>query len=84
MPINKDKMKAMKKTYGDKKGEDVYYATENKQKHEAKKSTPKKSSYTKEERAKAREKVKNKGVLKHQDIIQKAFKSATHPRGKSK
>lgn len=30
MPINRKKMTAMKKTYGVKKGEDVYYAMENK------------------------------------------------------
>lgn len=32
MPINQSKMKAMKKQYGEKKGEDVYYATEQKAK----------------------------------------------------
>ncbi len=30
MPINRSKMKALKKEYGAKKGEDVYYAMENK------------------------------------------------------
>lgn len=30
MPVNKNKMKAMKKKYGSKKGEQVYYAMENK------------------------------------------------------
>jgi len=32
MPVNKDKMKAMKKEYGSEKGEQVYYAMENKEK----------------------------------------------------
>src|SRR6056300_2078741 len=32
MPVNKDKMKAMKKEYGSEKGERVYYAMENKEK----------------------------------------------------
>ena len=32
MPINKKKMAALKKEYGKKKGESVYYAMENKNK----------------------------------------------------
>lgn len=32
MPVNRSKMKAMKKTYGEKKGERVYYAMETKAK----------------------------------------------------
>ena len=32
MPVNKKKMAALKKQYGSKKGEDVYYALENKRK----------------------------------------------------
>ena len=35
MPVNKDKMEAMKKEYGSKKGEQVYYAMENKRKNYA-------------------------------------------------
>lgn len=31
MPVNKEMMKKMKKKYGEKKGEDVYYAVEKKQ-----------------------------------------------------
>lgn len=38
MPVNKKKMKALKKEYGAKKGESVYYAMEMK----AKKAKPKK------------------------------------------
>jgi len=34
MPINKSMMKNMKEQYGKKKGEDVYYAVEAKQKKE--------------------------------------------------
>lgn len=41
MPVNKKKMAAMKKTYGAKKGKDVYYASEMKGK---KKKTKKKST----------------------------------------
>lgn len=37
MPVNKKKMKALKKEYGAKKGEDVYYALENKAKKKKKK-----------------------------------------------
>lgn len=37
MPVNKKKMAAMKKEYGSKRGEEVYYAMENKQKHSKKK-----------------------------------------------
>lgn len=37
MPINQQKMKSLKKQYGEKKGEDVYYALENKAKHAKKK-----------------------------------------------
>lgn len=36
MPINEKMMKAMKKEYGKKKGESVYYAVENKKKMEDK------------------------------------------------
>lgn len=32
MPINREMMKSMEKQYGKKKGRDVYYATEQKQK----------------------------------------------------
>lgn len=32
MPINRKKMKALKKTYGKKKGKNVYFALENKSK----------------------------------------------------
>lgn len=32
-PVNRKKMAALKKEYGKKKGEDVYYAMENKEKH---------------------------------------------------
>lgn len=32
MPVNKAMMKNMKKKYGEKKGEEVYYAVEQKQK----------------------------------------------------
>lgn len=38
MPIVKKKMKAMKAEYGSKKGEDVYYATEQKAKKKARKT----------------------------------------------
>lgn len=37
MPVNKSKMAAMKKEYGTKKGEEVYYATEMKNKKKKKK-----------------------------------------------
>lgn len=37
MPINKDKMKALKKEYGTKKGSKIYYALENKAKQKQKK-----------------------------------------------
>lgn len=40
MPNNQSKMKAMKKQYGEKKGEDVYYATEQKAKAKRKKQKP--------------------------------------------
>jgi len=45
MPVIKKKMQAMKKKYGAKRGEDIYYATEMKQKK--KKRTKKISSYSK-------------------------------------
>ena len=35
MPVNRKKMAALKKEYGAKKGEDIYYALENKAKHKA-------------------------------------------------
>ncbi len=38
MPVNRKKMKALKKEYGAKKGEDIYYAMENKAKHSTKRS----------------------------------------------
>lgn len=41
MPVQKKKMKALKEEYGSKKGEEVYYAMENKAKHKPKKK-PKK------------------------------------------
>lgn len=46
MPINKKKMSSLKKQYGAKKGEDVYYALEAKEKKKAKhkKKSKKKSS----------------------------------------
>lgn len=37
MPVSKKKMAALKKHYGSKKGEDVYYAMENKAKKKHKK-----------------------------------------------
>ena len=37
MPVNQKKMKALKKEYGSKKGENIYYALENKAKHKRKK-----------------------------------------------
>ena len=37
MPINQKKMKAIKEEYGAKKGKQVYYAMENKQKQSPKK-----------------------------------------------
>jgi hypothetical protein len=37
MPVNQKKMKALKKQYGSKKGEDVYYAMEQKAKSKRKK-----------------------------------------------
>lgn len=36
MPVNQKKMKAMKKEYGSKKGKQVYYALEQKQKSKQK------------------------------------------------
>ena len=36
MPINELKMQALKESYGDKKGEDVYYAMEQQDKNKAK------------------------------------------------
>lgn len=36
MPINKKKMNALRKEYGFKKGEDVYYALESKEKKKRK------------------------------------------------
>lgn len=45
MPVNKSMMQAMKKEYGSKKGKQVYYAIEAKQKAKAKsKSKPSKKS----------------------------------------
>lgn len=41
MPINKKKMKALKKQYGHEKWEDVYYAMEMKAKKKKKKSKKK-------------------------------------------
>ena len=40
MPVNRKMMKAMKEQYGKKRGEDIYYATE--QKMKAKKAISKK------------------------------------------
>jgi hypothetical protein len=40
MPVNKSMMKSMKKEYGAKKGEAVYYAVEAKQKAKAAKGKP--------------------------------------------
>jgi len=37
MPINVKKMKALKKEYGSKKGENIYYAMEMKKKRKSKK-----------------------------------------------
>lgn len=42
MPVNKNKMAALKKEYGAKKGEDVYYAMENKAKHKKKSKSKRK------------------------------------------
>lgn len=44
MPVNKSMMKSMKEQYGKKKGEQVYYAVEAKQKAVKKKSKAKKES----------------------------------------
>jgi hypothetical protein len=45
MPVNQSMMKAMKKEYGSKKGKQVYYAVEAKQKAKTKsKKTPSKKS----------------------------------------
>lgn len=41
MPIDKEMMASMKKKYGDKKGEQVYRATENRRKAEKKKERAK-------------------------------------------
>lgn len=41
MPVNESMMRALKKKYGDEKGEQVYYAMENKRKHEKKRSKSK-------------------------------------------
>lgn len=41
VPVNKSMMKDMKKRYGAKKGKDVYYAVENKQKSAKKKKKQK-------------------------------------------
>ena len=43
MPVNKAMMKSMKKEYGAKKGEQIYYAVENKQKKKAHKGPKVKS-----------------------------------------
>ena len=43
MPINQKKMKALKEEYGEKHGEEVYYALEQKQKNKDKQH---KSSYS--------------------------------------
>jgi len=40
MPINKQMMADLIKRYGGKKGQDVYYAIENKRKHGKKKPRP--------------------------------------------
>lgn len=42
MPINKKKMSNLKKEYGEKKGESIYYALENKDKSKKKTSSKKK------------------------------------------
>jgi hypothetical protein len=39
MPVNKSMMKSMKEQYGKKKGEQVYYAVESKQKAAGKKKS---------------------------------------------
>jgi hypothetical protein len=49
MPVNKPMMKSMKESYGKKKGEEVYYAVENKQK---KKSMPMRGERTAKNKAK--------------------------------
>ena len=41
MPVNRKKMAALKKEYGDKKGKEIYYAMENKAKKKSKKKTGK-------------------------------------------
>ena len=33
MPVNRKMMNSMRKQYGEERGEDIYYATENKRKH---------------------------------------------------
>lgn len=45
MPINKKKMSNLKKEYGEKKGESIYYALENKDKSKKKTSSKKKKQY---------------------------------------
>lgn len=42
MPVNRKKMKALKKEYGAKKGEEIYYRMENKEKHKGKRPKSKK------------------------------------------
>lgn len=42
MPVNRKKMAALKKQYGTKKGEDVYYAQETMAKKKVRKKTKKK------------------------------------------
>lgn len=37
MPINRKKMKNLRKEYGEKKGEEIYYKLEKKEKHKKKK-----------------------------------------------
>lgn len=41
MPINQSKMKALKKEYGEKKGKEVYYALEQKDKQKKQKGKKK-------------------------------------------
>jgi hypothetical protein len=47
MPIMKSRMKALKKQYGDKKGEDIYYAMEQEGKNKRKKKKPAKAKKVK-------------------------------------
>ena len=47
MPVNRKMMKAMKEQYGKKRGEDIYYAVEQKQKNQKKAKGYNKGGYVK-------------------------------------